>query len=65
MKQETILRWPEVKSRIGLCRSRIYQLMEVGKFPRQIMISDRACGWVESEISDWIEQRIQAREGKQ
>ena len=62
MEQQTILRWPAVKDRIGLCRSRVYQLIEAGKFPKQIKISERATGWLESEINQWIEERIKARE---
>jgi len=61
MKQEFILRWPDVKKRIGLGRSRVYQLIAVGKFPKQIKLSERASGWVESEIDEWIAARIEAR----
>jgi len=61
MNQENILRLAEVQKRIGLCRSRIYQLIEAGKFPKQIKLSERASGWLESEINEWIEERIQAR----
>ena len=58
------LRLPEVQKRIGLCRSRIYQLIEDGKFPKQIKLSERASGWLESEVNGWIEGRIKAsREG--
>ena len=62
--KESILRWPDVKGRVGLCRSRIYQLIEAGKFPKQIKLSERAIGWLESEINQWIEERIKVREGK-
>jgi len=65
MNQPTnILRFPEVQKRIGLCRSRIYQLIKKGQFPSQIKLSERASGWVEFEIDLWIEERIKAsREG--
>ena len=63
MSQENILRWPQVQARVGLCRSRIYQLIETGNFPRQIKLSDRATGWLESEIDQWILERVRAREG--
>ena len=64
MNQERLLRWPEVKQRVGLCRSRVYQLIEQGTFPKQIKLSERAAAWKESDISKWIEDRIQAsREG--
>jgi len=64
MKQENILRWPAVNERVGLCRSRVYQLIEANKFPKQIKLSERAIGWLESEINQWIEDRIQLRVGE-
>ena len=65
MNQPTnIVRFPEVLKRVGLCRSRIYQLIEADKFPKPIKLSIRASGFIESEIDLWIEERIKAsREG--
>ncbi len=63
MTHQTILRWPEVKERIGLCRSRVYQLIEAGEFPKPIKLSERAVGWLESEINEWFEARISERGG--
>ncbi|MBL4753708.1 MAG: AlpA family phage regulatory protein [Flavobacteriales bacterium] len=62
----TILRWPEVHRRIGICRSYAHHLASQvdskgkPKFPRPIKLGLRASGWLESEISDWIDQRIKA-----
>jgi prophage regulatory protein len=56
-----ILRLPEVVKRTGLPRASIYQQMALGTFPRQVSISLRSRGWVESEVDGWIEQRIRAR----
>lgn len=53
-----ILRLPDVKSRTGLSRSTIYLRISEGKFPAPISLGSRAVGWVESSISDWIDQRI-------
>ena len=58
-----ILRLPEVVKRTGLPRASIYQQMALGIFPRQVAISVRSRGWIESEIQTWIDQRIQARTG--
>lgn len=53
-----ILRLPEVKDRTGLSRSLIYKLIAQDKFPKQIKLTDRASGWSEQSINDWIAQRI-------
>jgi prophage regulatory protein len=56
-----IIRLPEVMKRTGLPRASVYQQMALGTFPRQVSISLRSRGWVESEVDGWIEQRIAAR----
>lgn len=53
-----ILRRKAVEARVGLSRSSIYELVSAGKFPRPISLGARTVGWLESEINDWIEQRI-------
>ena len=56
--EQMILRLPKVKAITGLSRSTIYLRMSEGKFPKHISLGSRAVGWLESEISDWMEQRI-------
>lgn len=55
-----ILRLPEVKTRIGLSRSTIYLKIKEGKFPAPISLGDRAVGWIESEIEQWVEEQIES-----
>ena len=57
----TVLRLPQVKSRTGLSRSSIYLKVSQHEFPSPIPLGERAVGWVESEIENWIESRIKAR----
>ena len=56
----TILRLPAVKARTGLSRSTIYLRVAEGTFPRAISLGGRAVGWVESEIQQWLEEKIEA-----
>jgi prophage regulatory protein len=56
-----MLRLPAVKKKTGLSRSSIYLRISQGTFPKQINLGVRAVAWVESEILDWIDSRIQAR----
>lgn len=61
VSDDRILRWPEVKARVGLCRSQVYALILKGKFPQQIKLTQggRASGWLLSEILDWVANRIE------
>jgi prophage regulatory protein len=54
-----ILRLPVVKARTGLSRSTIYVRASTGTFPKPVSLGGRAVGWVESEIQQWLEQRIE------
>lgn len=62
---DRILRFPEVKARVGLCRSHIHNLVSQGKFPAPIKLGARASGWIESEIDQFIQSRIEeSRKGE-
>ena len=58
-----ILRLNDVKAKTGLSRSTIYLRMAEGKFPQQISLGSRAVGWINSEVIDWIEHRINESRG--
>ncbi len=55
-----ILRLPNVKARTGLSRSTIYLRMSEGSFPASVSLGGRAVGWIETEVDDWLNQRIEA-----
>ena len=54
-----IIRWPEVHERVGYCRTNIYYLIQSGDFPAPIKLGRRAVGWLESDIENWIDSRIE------
>ena len=56
--QSRVLRLKEVCSVTGFGRSFIYQLQAEQRFPRSIKIGARAVGWLESEVRQWIDNRI-------
>jgi prophage regulatory protein len=58
-----IIRLPEVEHKTGYKHTSIYALMAEGRFPRSIPLGNKARGWVESEVDDWIRGRIAARDG--
>ena len=55
---DTFLRLPKVKQRTGFGRSQIYLLIKQGKFPKQIHIGPKSVAWLDSEVSDWMKDRI-------
>ena len=57
----TILRLPAVKARTGLSRSTIYLRISEGAFPKPVSLGPRSVGWVETEILEWIAERVEAR----
>lgn len=57
-----LLRLPDVKTLTGLSRTRVYELVEGGKFPRPVKLSGRVNAWPDNEIAEWIAARIAERE---
>jgi prophage regulatory protein len=56
-----LLRLPQVKELTTLSSAGIYRLMKQGKFPKQIKIAERSSRWIESEIMDFITEKMEAR----
>ena len=61
--QMQLLRLPEVKERTGLSRSVIYEFISKGRFPKPVKITPRAVAWVDEEVDQWIQERVQERQG--
>ena len=53
-----IIRLSEVIPRTGLSRSTIYNLINEGSFPTKIKLGARSIGFLESDISSWILDRL-------
>ncbi|WP_178102626.1 AlpA family transcriptional regulator [uncultured Pseudomonas sp.] len=65
-----IVRLKQLIERIGLRRSTIYDRMDRlsprydATFPLPIKLGAGAIGWIDSEITTWIEQRMSAKEAR-
>lgn len=59
---QTILRRDDVERATGLSRSTIYFMVSKGTFPKPVPLGGKAVGWVQSEVSEWIEARIAERD---
>jgi prophage regulatory protein len=59
-----LVRIKQVAKLTGISKSYIYQLCNEGLFPQSIHLipGGTSVAWVESEISEWIDARIQARD---
>ena len=72
VRQKRLIRLPEVLSRTGYGRTTIYRKMEDGSFPRSVKLGgppidpnvfdSRAIAWIEDEVEQWIESRIEERD---
>lgn len=60
-KKEKFIRLKEVMNRTGLSKPTIYTYMKKGKFPRSINLYARSTAWLESEIDEWINNKIKKR----
>lgn len=58
-----LIRLAEVKEYTGLGRSSIYKYMNDGLFPKSVSLGDRATAWVSSEIEEWVQDKIDQRDG--
>ena len=56
--KENLIRLPDVMKITGFGRSQIYKLINIGEFPKQIQISPGSVAWLESELEEWMEERI-------
>ena len=60
------LRLKDVMSLTGLGRSTIYKFMaDETDFPKSVPLGGRAVAWVESEIEEWMEQRLALRDNQE
>lgn len=61
-KPTKIIRLPAVIERVGLQRTAIYERIAEGTFPKPVPLGGHAVGWVEAEVQEWIDGRIELRE---
>ncbi|WP_417227134.1 AlpA family transcriptional regulator [Amphritea sp.] len=57
-----LIKLKAVMDTTGLARSTIYKYISEGIFPKPVSLSERAVAWVESEVQDWILDKIEQRD---
>lgn len=61
LSKVALLRRPDVERVTGLSRSSIYAMMKIGEFPQSIPLTGRIVAWLQSEILEWVQSRIEIR----
>jgi len=61
---DRLVRLDEVKRRVGLGKTMIYDLIKADKFPRPYKLSPSAARWSEQELVAWIADVKDGFEGK-
>lgn len=56
-----LLRLKQVQEKTGLKRTQIYLYMKTDNFPQSIKIGPASVAWLESEIDDWISEKLNHR----
>jgi prophage regulatory protein len=63
---ESILRWRDVASRVGLSRASLWRLTRSNEFPQPVQVmGSHAVGWLSSEVEAWIASRAAQRDHQQ
>jgi len=55
----SIWRINKVTAECGISRSKVYELMKEGKFPRPVKIVGKINGWNSEQVERWIDERLE------
>lgn len=61
---QSFIRLSEVQRRTGYSKAWIYRLIKEQRFPQSVKIGSRSIAFIESEIDEWINQRIAESRGE-
>lgn len=53
---------PQLKELVLYSPQHIARLEKTGKFPKRVMLGPNRVGWVEEEVLDWLQERLDRRE---
>ena len=59
---ERFLQINEVRDRVTLSKTQIYRLIRAGTFPEPVPLGPHRTAFLESEVQDWMQGRVRARE---
>ncbi len=56
-----VLRIKKVIESVGLSRATIYRAMKEGRFPQAVQLGPNSVGWLEHELTEWLNQKAAQR----
>lgn len=59
---DRVITWDEVRLKVPFTRKHILELEKAGRFPKRLQLGNRRVAWVESEIDQWLAERIAERD---
>lgn len=62
MKPTNILRKNAVLEKISISPATLWRLCKSGQFPKPIKIGENSVGWIEEEVSEWLEEKKAERD---
>jgi prophage regulatory protein len=62
--RQRIIRKPELLNMIGLSDPTIWRMEKDGNFPKRLRLGGNSCGWLESEVLEWLDNCAAARRMK-
>ena len=63
MKNNILIKLPEVKELTTFSSATIFRLISKGEFPKQIKLAERSSAWLLEEIYSWLEEKKDERDG--
>ncbi len=57
-----LIKIKDVSVLTSLARATIYKYIKEGVFPKQINLGVNCVAWLESEVLDWIEEKVAQRD---
>lgn len=61
-ENEALLKFEEVRRRVGFERTMLYGLIRKGEFPAPLRLSHRCSRWQASKVQQWIEEQVEKAE---
>jgi len=50
-----IYRRTDIEKQFGISRAGIYNMMAEGRFPKPVKLGERAVGWLEEDLKNWLD----------
>lgn len=60
-ESDRIVRKPELFGIVGMSDTSVWRMEAAGQFPKRLRLGGSACGWLLSEINEWLAERAAAR----